>query len=130
MVISKRKLFKRKNRNILYHIYEDSVDTLASLSEQFEAKLKAIRNYKDQYKNSEYMFDIISKLEDDMDDSFYKVAVHEGQLIKSGHYVADINVYQYLDNYNSRLLRGIGMMNALIYTINYLESNELGVRSI
>lgn len=130
MLISKKELFKRKNHNTLYHMYENSANTLATLAEQFEAKLKSVRKYKDQYKNSEHMFDIISKLENDMDSSFYNVAVYEGQLIKSSHYVADINVYQCLDNYNARLLRGIGMMDNLINTINYLEMNELGIRSI
>lgn len=130
MLISKKELFKRRNRNTLYHMYEDGANTLASLAEQFEVRLKSIRNYKDQYKNSEHMFDILSKLEYDMETSFYNEAVYEGQLIKSSHYVADLNVYQHLDNYNARLLRGIGMMDNLINTINYLEMNELGVRSI
>ena len=130
MIIKKKEFFKRKNRNTIYHIYENSASTLASLAEQFEAKLRSIRKYKDQYKNSEHMFDILSKLESDMDSSFYNVALYEGQLIKSSPYTVNINVYQHLDNYNARLLRGIGMMDNLINTINYLEMNELGVRSI
>lgn len=130
MVIKKKEFFKRKNRNTIYNTYQKSIHTLNSLAEQFEAKLKYIRNYKDQYKNSEHIYDMLCKLESDMDSSFYLVALYEGQLIKSSHYIADINVYQYLDNYSIRLLRGIGMMDNLINTIEYLERNNLGVRSI
>lgn len=130
MLISKKELFKRKNRNSLYLIYEDSVNALASLAEQFEAKLGTIRNMMNQYKNNNYIYDILCKVADDMDSSFYNCSLYIGQLIKSSNYIVDLKVYQYLDNYNARLLRAIGKMESIIDTVNYLERNELGVRSI
>lgn len=129
MLISKKKLFKRKNHNSLYLVYEDSVNALASLAEQFEAKLKTIRNMMNQYKSNSYIYDMLRKVADDMDSSFYNCSLYMGQLIKSSNYIVDLKVYQYLDNYNARLLRAIGKMDSIIDTINYLERNELGVRS-
>ena len=130
MLISKKELFKRKNRSTLYHIYEDVVNTLASITEQFNGKLNTIRNMKNQYKNSEHIYHLLDAMENDMSDSFHSCAFYHGQLIKSSNFIADIKVYQYLHNYILRLERGIGTMGALIDTINYLERNELGVRSI
>ena len=130
MLISKKELFKRKNRNTLYHMYENSVNTLASLAEQFDAKLRTIRDMMSQYKNNSYIYDMLCKLEDEMDSSFYNCSLYIGQLIKSSNYIVDLRVYQCLDNHNARLLRAIGKMESIIDTINYLERNELGVRSI
>lgn len=130
MLLSKKELFKRKNRDALYLIYEDSANTLASLAEQFESKLRTIRNMMNQYKNNSYIYDMLCKVENDMDSSFYNSALYIGQLIRSNNYIVDLEVYQYLNNNNSRLLRAIGKMDNLIDTINYLERNELGVRSI
>lgn len=129
MLISKKELFKRKNRNALYNIYEDNVNTLASLSEQFEAKLKTIRNMMNQYKSNSYIYDMLYKVADDVDSSFYNCSLYIGQLIKSSNYVVDLKGYQCLNIHNARLLRAIGKMESIIDTINYLERNELGVRS-
>ena len=130
MLISKKELFKRKNRNTLYNIYESSTTTLTSLAEQFEAKLRTIRNLKNQYKNNSYIYDMLCKVEDNMDSSFYNCSLSIGQLIKSSNYIVDLKAYQRLGNDNARLLRAIGKMESIIDTINYLERNELGVRSI
>lgn len=130
MLISKKELFKRKNRNTLYHMYENSVNTLASLAEQFQSKLKTIRDLKNQYKNNSYIYDMLCKVEEDADSSFYNCSLYIGQLIKSTNYIVDLRVYQNLDNHNARLLRAIGKMESIINTIHYLEMNELGVRSI
>lgn len=130
MLISKKELFKRKNRNTLYHIYENSANTLASLAEQFESKLKTIRNLKNQYKNNSYIYDMLCKVEDDMDTSFYNCSLYIGQLIKSSNYIVDLKVCQCLGTDNARLLRAIGKMESVIDIVNYLERNELGVRSI
>lgn len=130
MLISKKELFKRKNRNTLYHIYENSANTLASLSEQFEAKLRTIRDMMNQYKNNSYIYDMLRKVADDVDSSFYRCSLYIGQLIKSSNYIVDSKAYQCLDIHNARLLKAIGKMESTIDTINYLERNELGVRSI
>lgn len=130
MLISKKELFKRKNRNTLYHMYENSVNTLAALAEQFESKLKTIHNLKNQYKNNSYIYDMLCKVEEDTDSSFYNCSLYIGQLIKSSNYIVDLRIYQSLDNHNARLLRAIGKMESIINTIHYLEMNELGVRSI
>lgn len=129
MLIKKRKLFKRKNRSTLYHMYENEVHTLASLAERFEGKLKTIRELKHKYKNSEHIYNLLSKMESNMNCSFYNCAFYEGQLIKSSSYIVDVNVYQSLPELIIRLIGAIGEMNSLIDTINYLERNELGVRS-
>lgn len=129
MLISKKEFFKRKNRNTIYHIYENSVNVLASVTEQFNGKLNTIRNMKNQYKNSEHIYHLLDAMENDMSDSFHSCAFYHGQLIKSSNFIADIKVYQCLHNYIARLERGIGTMGALIDTITYLERNELGVRS-
>ena len=130
MLISKKELFKRKNRNTLYQIYEDNVNTLASLAERFEGKLKTIRELKHQYRNSEHIYNLLSKMESNMDCSFYNCPFYEGQLIKSSSYVVDVDVYRTLPELIIRLRSAIGEMDSLIDTINYLERNELGVRSI
>lgn len=130
MLISKKELFKRKNRTTLYHMYENSVSTLASLSEQFGAKLKTIRNMMNQYKNNSYIYDMLYRVADDMDSSFYNCSLYVGQMIKSSSYIVDLRVYQSLDTHNARLLRAIGKMESIIDTVNYFERNELGVRSI
>lgn len=130
MLISKKELFKRKNRTTLYHMYENSANTLASLAEQFETKLRTIRDMMNQYKNNNYIYDMLRKVADDMDSSFYRCSLYIGQLIKSSNYFVDLRVYQCLDTHNARLLGAIGKMESIIDTINYLERNELGVRSI
>ena len=130
MLISKKELFKRKNRNTLYGIYENSVDTLASLAAPFESKLKVIRNLLSQYKNNSYIYDMLCKVVDDVDSSFYNCSLYRGQLIKSSNYIVDLKAYQCLDNHNARLVRAIGKMESIIDTIIYLESNNLDVRSI
>lgn len=130
MLVKKKELFKRKNRSTLYYIYENSVNTLASMSEQFEAKLKTIRELKNKYKNSEHIYHLLCKMEEDMNCSFYNCPFYEGQIIKSSHYIVDISVCQHLDNYIARLLRAVGNMESLINTINYIEKNELGLRSV
>lgn len=129
MLISKKELFKRKNRNTLYHIYEDSANTLASLADQFEAKLKTIRNMMNQYKSNSYIYDMLCRVADDMDSSFYNCSLYIGQLIKSSNYIVDLKAYQCLNIHNARLLRAIGKMESIIDTVNYFERNELGVRS-
>ena len=130
MLISKKDLFKIKNRNTLYGIYENSVDTLASLAEQFEAKLKTIRNLMSQYKSNSYIYDMLCKVVDEVDSSYYNCSLYVGQVIKSSNYFVDLKAYQCLDNHNARLIRAIGKMESIIDTIIYLESNNLGVRSI
>ena len=130
MLISNKELFKRKNRNTLYQIYEDNVNTLASLAERFEGKLKTIRELKHQYRNSEHIYNLLSKMESNMDCSFYNCPFYEGQLIKSSSYFVDVDVYRTLPELIIRLRSAIGEMDSLIDTINYLERNELGVRSI
>ena len=130
MLISKKDLFKRKNRNTLYDIYENSVDTLASLAEQFEAKLKTIRNLMSQYKSNSYIYDMLCKVVDEVDSSYYNCSLYVGQVIKSSNYFVDLKAYQQLDNHNARLVRAIGKMESIIDTIIYLENNNLGVRSI
>ena len=111
-------------------MYENSANTLASLAEQFEAKLRTIRNIMNQYKNNSYIYDILCKVEDDMDSSFYNCSLYIGQLIKSSNYIVDLKAYQCLDTHILRLLRAIGKMESIIDTVNYLERNDLGVRSI
>ena len=130
MLLTKKELFKRKNRNTLYSIYEDSANTLAALAEQFEAKLRTIRNMMNQYKSNSYIYDMLCKVSNDVDSSFYNCSLYIGQLIKSSNYIVDLEIYKYLDNHNARLLRAIGKMESIIDTINYFERNELGVRSI
>ena len=130
MLISKKELFKRKNRNTLYHMYEDAVNTLAGVTEQFEAKLITIRELKNKYKNSEYIYNMLHKTEEDMLGSFYQCPTYQGQLIKSSHFVVDLTVYQYLHNYIDRLVRAVGQMDCLINTVNYIEANGLGLRII
>ena len=90
MLISKKDLFKRKNRNTLYSMYENSVDTLASLAEQFEAKLKTIRNLMSQYKSNSYIYDMLCKVVDEVDSSYYNCSLYVGQLIKSSNYFVDL----------------------------------------
>lgn len=130
MLISKKELFKRKNRDTLYHIYESNANTLAALAEQFESKLKMIRNMMNQYKNNSYIYDMLCGVANDVDSSFCNCSLYIGQLIKSSNYIVDLKAYQCLDNHSARLLRAIGKMENIINTINYLEMNELGVRSI
>lgn len=130
MLIKKKELFKRKNRNTLYHMYEDAVNTLASVTEQYEAKLKTIRELKCKYKNSEHIYHLLTAMETDMTNSFYVCPFYHGQLIKSSNFTVDLKVYQNIHNYIARLLRAIGKMESIIDTIIYLERNELGVRSI
>lgn len=130
MLISKKELFKRKNRNTLYHIYEDAVNTLASVTEQYEAKLKTIRELKDKYKNSEHIYHLLTAMENDMTSSFYVCSFYQGQLIKSSNFIVDLKVYQCIHNHIARLLRAVGTIGSLIDTLTYLDRNELGVRSI
>ena len=130
MLIKKKELFKRKNRNTLYHMYEDAVNTLASVSEQYEAKLKTIRELKDKYKNSEHIYHLLTAMETDMTSSFYVCPFYQGQLIKSNNFTVDLKVYQNIHNYTARLLRAVGTMSSLIDTLTYLDRNELGVRSV
>lgn len=130
MLIKKKELFKRKNRNTLYHMYENSANTLASLAEQFEAKLRIIRKMMNQYKTNSYIYDILCKVEDDMDCSFYNCSLYVGQVIKSSSYIVDLKTYQCLDTHILRLSRALGKMENIIDTIRYLENNNLGVRSI
>lgn len=130
MLISRKHLFKRKNRITLYHMYEDAVNTLASVSEQYEAKLKTIRELKDKYKNSEHIYHLLTAMENDMTSSFYLCPFYQGQLIKSSNFTVDLKVYQTIHNYTARLLRAVGTMGSLIDTLTYLDRNELGVRSI
>ena len=130
MLISKKELFKRKNRNTLYHMYEGAVNTLASVTEQYEAKLKTIRELKDKYKNSEHIYHLLTAMENDMTSSFYLCSFYQGQLIKSSNFNVDLKVYQNIHNHIARLLRAVGTMGSLIDTLTYLDRNELGVRSI
>ena len=130
MLITKKELFKRKNRTTLYHMYENSANTLAVLAEQFEAKLRTIRSMMNQYKNNSYIYDMLSKVANDMDSSFCNCSLYTGQLIKSSNYVVDLKAYQCLDAHHARLSRAIGKMESVIDIINYLERNELRVRSI
>lgn len=130
MLISKKELFKRKNRNTLYDMYGDSVNTLAALAEQFESKLKTIRSMMNKYKSNSYIYDMLCKVSNDIDSSFYNCSHYIGQLIKSSNYIVDLKQYKYLDNHNARLLRAIGKMESIIDIVNYFEKNELGVRSI
>lgn len=130
MLISKKELFKRKNRNTIYNMYEDSVNTIASLTERFNGKLKTIRELKHQYRNSEHIYNMLSKMESNMDCSFYNCPFYKGQLIKSSNYIVDVDAYSSIPELILRLMGAIGEMNSLIDTINYLEQNELGVRSI
>lgn len=130
MLISKKELFKRKNRNTIYNMYEGSVNTLASLTERFKARLKTIRELKHQYRNSEHIYNMLSKMESNMDCSFYNCAFYAGQLIKSSSYIVDVDAYSSIPELILRLMGAIGEMNSLIDTISYLEQNELGVRSI
>lgn len=130
MLISKKELFKRKNRNTLYHMYEDAVNTFASVTEQYEAKLKTIRELKDKYKNSEHIYHLLTAMENDMTSSFYLCSFYQGQLIKSSNFNVDLKVYQNIHNHIARLLRAVGTMSSLIDTLTYLDRNELGVRSI
>lgn len=130
MLIKRKELFKRKNRSTLYHMYENDVNTLSSLAGQFEEKLRTIRSMMNNYKNNSYIYDMLCKVEDDMDSSFYNCSLYVGQLIKSSNYIVDLRAYQCLDTHNARLLRAIGKMESIIETINYFERNELGVRSI
>ena len=130
MLISKKELFKRKNRITLYHMYEGAVHTLASITEQYEAKIKTIRQLKDKYKNSEHIYHLLTKMENDITNSFYLCPFYQGQLIKSSNFTVDLKVYQNIHNYTARLLRALGSMDSLIDTLTYLDRNELGVRSI
>ena len=129
MLISKKELFKRKNRNILYHGYENSVDRLSSSAEQFEEKLKIIRNMMVQYKNNSYIYDMLYKVADEVDSYFYNCSLYVGKLIKSSNFIVDSEAYQYIDNHNERLSRAIGKMENIIDIVNYFEENELSVRS-
>lgn len=130
MLIKKKELFKRKNRIRLYHMYENAVDTLAAVTEQFESKLKAIRKFESQYKNSEHIYNMLYRMDENMSDSFNACAFYKGQLIKSTPFTVNMDVYENIHSYIATLLRGIGNMECLIDTITYMEMNELGVRSI
>ena len=130
MLISKKELFKRKNRNTLYQMYENEVHTLASLAERFEGKLKTIRELKHQYRNSEHIYDMLSNMESNMNCHFYNCAFYEGKAVDSINYIVDVDVYSSIPELILRLMGAIGEMNSLIDTINYLERNELGLRSI
>lgn len=130
MLISKKELFKGKNRTTLYHMYEDAVNTFAAVTEQYQAKLKTIRELKDKYKNSEHIYHLLTAMENDMTSSFYLCSFYQGQLIKSSNFTVDLNVYQCIHNHIARLLRAVGTMGSLIDTLTYLDRNELGVRSV
>lgn len=129
MTISKKELFKRKNRNTLYHIYESAVSDLAGITEQFNGKLNTIRKLKNQYKNSEHIYHLLDAMENDMSSGFYSCPFYRGQLIKSSNFIVDVREYQSLNLDIARLTRAVGTMESLINTLTYLERNELGVRS-
>lgn len=129
MLISNKELFKRKNRNTLYQMYEDSVNTLASLAERFNGKLKTIRELKHQYRNSEHIYDMLSTMESNMNCHFYNCAFYKGKSVDSINYIVDVDAYSSIPELILRLMGAIGEMDSLIDIINYLEQKELGVRS-
>lgn len=130
MLISKKKFFKRKNRKAIYEVYEELVSLYNSVARSYYDNLKVIRKYKDQFKDTGHIYELICMVEEDVTWPSNINTCHKGLVVDDINYIANVEyVYRYTPNYIDRLSYNIGKMSSLISILEYFDSNDLGVRS-
>ena len=130
MNMTKREFFKRKNRGAVYGIYEDVVNRAFDVSEEYHNNIKMLRNYKSQFRMNTHMYEILERLEKDVTSSFEYCAYLRCQGLKADNYKVTPVIYDVIDMDIYKLAGATGKMRGVFYLIQYMESNELGIRSV
>lgn len=125
----KKEFFKRKNRYLIYHTYEVTIDIAYNLSECYSAKLQLIRALKDKYKQNSYIWKLLSKTEKDNASTYEESSFIRCNTLKDSNVNVPPSLYDTIVTDIRKLSASIGNMQAVIDFVTYLNANKLTVRT-
>ena len=130
MNITKRQFFKRKNRKLIYSIYENAVERAYELSQEYYNNVDYLQELKGKYRTNTYIWDILSALEYNSTGASYHCSATRCQHLKSTPYKVDVKAYDVINIDITKLSAANGKMRGTFNIIEELEKNDLGIRSV
>lgn len=124
MLISRRKFFKRKNREKIYNIYY-----AYDLSETYERVLNNLRKTKDEYRCNYHIWKILSDVEYDTTTAFQSCSFLRCNNLKRAAFLVSLQEYDSIILDTQKLARAIGNIEKTLSFVDYLENNNLVVRA-
>lgn len=128
--MTKRELSKRKNKSTIYTIYENNIEHAYSLAEAFSKDLQQLSELRDKYRTNTYMWELVDKVFHKVAGVWFMTAYNRCIMLKEDAYKVSLREYNLLANDIDKLSYARGKINSVISLINYLEENNLGIRSI
>jgi hypothetical protein len=129
MNLTKRQLFKRKNRSQLYTIYEDTITAAYEIAERYESELTTLRNRKADFRSNTHIWNILNGTELDNTRTFESCAYIKCCSLKRNAVTVTVSEYQSINDDIYMLSKAIGNIRAVLDFVNYIERKELTVRA-
>ena len=130
MNMTKREFFKRKNKVIAYEVYTDTVHHAYEVADEYYMSLLELIDKKDKYRTNTHIWELLNQLYNEVTVYHITNSYYRCIMSKETPYKVRFNEYGIMYKDIQKLVECLGKIEATFNVINYLEENELGIRSV
>ena len=131
MFLKKRKLFSRKNRDILYHKYKADYEHFEDLCRSYGSKLVQLRNALDKNRGKSHIYSWLQQVEEEVTFSYEEDICYTYQnKFRSLNLTYTAKDYSNLWSYSIRMAKAISKIQITLDLLARLEQNNLTIRKV